>query len=112
MPFKIIRNDITKVKADIIVNTANPKPIYASGTDLAIYQAAGVDVLTKAAGVTLREIVNIDYSWTELEFVSRPMNSMMLEECCMKRCEDSDDIDINPDDINVTDSVTVAWALG
>ena len=45
MPFKIIRNDITKVKTDIIVNTANPKPIYARGTDLAIYQAAGADAL-------------------------------------------------------------------
>lgn len=45
MPFKIIRNNITKVKADVIVNTANPKPIYASGTDLAIYQAAGADSL-------------------------------------------------------------------
>lgn len=37
MPFKIVRNDITKVKADAIVNTANPYPICASGTDLAIY---------------------------------------------------------------------------
>ena len=45
MPFKIIRNDITKVRADVIVNTANPKPIYASGTDLAVYQAAGADDL-------------------------------------------------------------------
>ena len=45
MPFKIIRNDITRVKADVIVNTANPKPIYASGTDMAIYQAAGSDEL-------------------------------------------------------------------
>lgn len=69
------------------------------------------DVLTKAAGVTLGDIVNIDYSWAELEFVSHPMNSMMLEECCMKRCEDSYDIDINPDDIDVTDSVTVVWEL-
>lgn len=41
MPFQIIRNDITKVKADAIVNTANPKPTYGSGTDSAIYEAAG-----------------------------------------------------------------------
>ncbi len=45
MPFKIIRNDITKVKADAIVNTANPEPIYAAGTDAAIYEAAGADLL-------------------------------------------------------------------
>ena len=45
MPFKIVRGDITHVKADVIVNTANPKPIYASGTDLAVYQVAGADEL-------------------------------------------------------------------
>lgn len=41
MAFQIIRNDITKVKADAIVNTANPKPIVGGGTDAAIYEAAG-----------------------------------------------------------------------
>ncbi len=41
MSFQIIRNDITKVKADAIVNTANPKPTYAGGTDRAVYKAAG-----------------------------------------------------------------------
>ncbi|MCC8102333.1 MAG: macro domain-containing protein [Clostridiales bacterium] len=45
MPFKIIRNDITKVKADAIVNTANPHPTYAAGTDAAIYKAAGAELL-------------------------------------------------------------------
>lgn len=45
MPFQIIRNDITKVKADIIVNTANPDPIIGAGTDSAIYTAAGRDQL-------------------------------------------------------------------
>lgn len=45
MPFHIIRNDITKVEADVIVNTANPEPIIGDGTDSAIYQAAGKDRL-------------------------------------------------------------------
>ena len=45
MPFQIIRNDITKVKADAIVNTANPRPVIGSGTDSAIYAAAGEDQL-------------------------------------------------------------------
>ena len=41
MPFQIIRNDITRVKADVIVNTANPRPVIGRGTDSAIYHAAG-----------------------------------------------------------------------
>ena len=50
--FKIVLNDITKVKADVIVNTANPNPICVSGTDLAIYEAAGTDQLfAERAGI-------------------------------------------------------------
>lgn len=48
MPFQIIRNDITKVSADAIVNTANPKPVIGSGTDSAIYKAAGENNLLAA----------------------------------------------------------------
>lgn len=45
MSFQIVRNDITKVKADVIVNTANPHPVVGSGTDSAVYHAAGEERL-------------------------------------------------------------------
>lgn len=45
MAFRIVRNDITKVKADAIVNTANPEPTYMAGTDSAVYMAAGAEEL-------------------------------------------------------------------
>ena len=48
MPFTIIRDDITRVKADAIVNTANPKPAIGAGTDNAIYTAAGKEKLLAA----------------------------------------------------------------
>ena len=47
MPFQIIRHEITKVKADAIVNTANPEPTYGRGTDSSIYHAAGAEELLK-----------------------------------------------------------------
>lgn len=48
MPFKIIKNDITKVKADAIVNTVNPNAIIGDGVEYAIYNATGKDELLKA----------------------------------------------------------------
>ena len=45
MAFKIVRNDITKMKVDAIVNTANEAPVYSDGVDTAVYEAAGIDEL-------------------------------------------------------------------
>lgn len=45
MPFRIVRNDLTKMQVDAIVNTANPRPGIGGGTDRAVYEAAGRDVL-------------------------------------------------------------------
>ncbi|MCR5144147.1 MAG: macro domain-containing protein [Lachnospiraceae bacterium] len=48
MSFNIVRNDITKVKADAIVNTANPKVDIGGGVDAAIYEAAGKEKMLAA----------------------------------------------------------------
>ena len=45
MPFEIVRNDITKMRVDAIVNTANPKPVIGSGTDAGIHAKAGPALL-------------------------------------------------------------------
>lgn len=48
MPFLLIRNDITKVQADAIVNTANAELLEGSGVSRAIYLAAGEEKLQRA----------------------------------------------------------------
>ena len=45
MSFKIVRNDITKMNTEAIVNTANARAIVGTGCDSAIYNAAGYDEL-------------------------------------------------------------------
>ncbi|MCR5835528.1 MAG: macro domain-containing protein [Lachnospiraceae bacterium] len=48
MPLLFLRQDITKVKADAIVNTSNTKLLQGSGTSRAVFLAAGEEQLTKA----------------------------------------------------------------
>ncbi len=74
MPLHLIRQDITKMECDIIVNTTNPKMIPYSGVDRAIHEKAGKELaeeckaliplalgtakLTKAYGLSCRYIIH------------------------------------------------------
>ena len=63
-------------------------------------------VLAKASGVKLKEILNIDYSWGEIEIYSSPMDDLMVCEAASTY-----DIDIEADDIDVQDTVTITWTI-
>ena len=70
-------------------------------------------VLTRAADVALKDIQSIDYSWGELDFEYRPMGGNVLAEKRLAAPMDASyDLDIEPDDINVSDTVTVVWEIG
>ena len=68
--------------------------------------------LSEAAGIGLKDIQSIDYSWGEIDFEYRPMNGGILAERCMAEPTAAYSMDIEPDDIEVSDTVTVLWEIG
>ena len=72
---------------------------------------AKANVLATAANVKLGNIVNIDYAWGKVDFVSRPLEELSLR-CCEFVCEQASyNMDIEPDDIDMADTVTVVWNI-
>ena len=73
---------------------------------------AKAKVLTEAAGVTLGSIATIDYSWGEIDIISSPMGRCMDADLLGEADCKGYSIDIEPDDIDVSDTVTVVWNIG
>ena len=67
-------------------------------------------VLAGAADVKLGAVQSIDYSWGEIEFEYSPMRPVMAD-CCTAPMAKSYNLDIEPDDIEVSDTVTVVWEI-
>ena len=70
-----------------------------------------VSVLTQAAGVTLKDIQSIDYSWGEIDFEYRPMNRMLMADECPAAPMVAEGASYDMD-IEVSDTVTVLWEIG
>lgn len=71
-------------------------------------------ILAQAAEVTLKDIQSIDYSWGEMELEVYPINRAVPAAAgfaCGASLEESYELDIEPDDMDVSDTVTVIWEI-
>lgn len=68
------------------------------------------EILAASSGVTLGELLSVDYSWGELHLAS-PTRYNMEDAVMMKAAAAPCSIEVEPDDINVSDSVTFVWLI-
>lgn len=66
------------------------------------------DALCKGSGVSLGELVSINYSWQEVDFYSHTDYSPGCADGVLADCAPPE---ITPDDIEASDSVTFVWTL-
>ena len=67
------------------------------------------EIMAIAAGVSLGEVQSIDYSWGEIDIRTSPVDKLEVRKSYA--LEPSYDIDIEPDDIDLTDTVTIVWEI-
>lgn len=87
--------DITAVKNELLAKAVQDSKVKA-------------EILSKASGVSLGDILNIDYSWGEIEIYSEPIQNYCLAESTIS---EPYNIDIEADDIDVEDTVTIVWEI-
>lgn len=66
------------------------------------------EILCKASNVKLNELVTVDYSWGEINVYSP--TKYELDDKCMCDCLPRG-IDIEPEDIKASDTVTFVWSI-
>lgn len=68
-------------------------------------------ILCESSGVSLGELISIDYSWGDLNIFSET-SYRILEECLLESgMPKGSGIEIEPDDIETSDSVTFVWEI-
>ncbi len=71
---------------------------------------SSAEILCQASGEKLGELLSINYNWGELDVYSH--TSYEIEDKCLLAAKPMDSIDMEPDDIDVSDTVTFMWELG
>ena len=73
MPLQIIRQDITKMRVDAIVNTTNEEMVGYSGVDLAVHEGAGPELDKECA-----KIAPLGLGTAKIRLISSPVILFVL----------------------------------
>jgi hypothetical protein len=65
------------------------------------------EIIANAASLQLGDIISMDYSWDDVHVHSPTRFALMAEKMDYASAE----IDIQPDDIKVSDAVTIVWQI-
>lgn len=100
-----------EVEFKIFYTVSNPEKVKNDLLKKAVEDSRGkAEILAESAGVSLGEIEHINYSWGELQILSQPIDKFMTEPMILES-KASYDIDIEADDIDVDDTVTIVWEI-
>ena len=77
----------------------------------ALNARAKAEILCRASGSEMGQLLSIDYNWGELNIVSRTsyeMEDSLMPFAAMEKCCSPE---IEPDDIDVSDTVAFTWEI-
>ncbi|WP_282925816.1 SIMPL domain-containing protein [Helcococcus kunzii] len=112
-------NDLSRILSEITKSANNPNisirftvkdhsEIKEKLLEDAVKNARQIaEVLCENSNVTLGELITIDYSWQDINlYSSTEYRPKIMQESSM-----GNSIDINPDDIEISDSATFVWRI-
>ncbi len=110
-----IANSPSKPEFQISYTIKNPDAAKDALLEKAVKDAVKkAKIMARAAGVSLGDVQSIDYRWHDFNFEVRPMRHMCIDYKSAGPAADetrSYDMDVDPDDIEITDTVTVVWEI-
>lgn len=68
-------------------------------------------VLANASGVQLKDIQNVDYSWGRIDVEIEPIRLASSKVCKCSELVDNYSLGIEPEEIDLSDTVTIIWEI-
>ena len=107
-----IANSGANPELSIAFTVKNPAKVSEELLESAAQNArAKAEILCKASGSEMGQLISIDYNWGELNIVSRTsyeMEDSLMPFSAMKKCCAPE---IEPDDIDVSETVAFTWEI-